>query len=722
MNEVKKIQLVILASYLLCLLGIGYVASRFRKTLQEYFLADRGLGAWVSGISSAASSESGWVTLGLVGMGYALGFSAVWIIPGILLGYVLNWYFIAPELRQVASDYSLLTIPDFLENRVQDQDRIVRIVAVGIIFLAMSVYVGAQFKAAGELFQATFFPEGSHHYYIAGVLIGAFITLLYTYIGGFRAVSWTDLFQGLLMFAGLVVFPVYLVMYHPSLGSVGNFVSTLQNQPVRAWAEVEVQHLQGDYSESTSFRVTDRVRVNRTLQGGLVVSDVGDKKKKSGAGNVARKLGPGFEVVQKRSPGSGEEGVEVQYVLRVKKERSDVNLWKVQEGNFVGFSARGTLVPPPSLERIRNLATPIELKRGVSYFLGRPGQPTIYRVRLTGTEQMNGQQNLVDPFGTSNDGGGTTNNQQSGPWIPVPSVLAFIIGFIGIGLGYPGMPHVHARFMATSNHQKIRQGRVISIIWGVGALYGALLAGMLGRVLISPADIQNQEHALLILANQQLSPYLSGLLIAVILAAIMSTADSMLIVASSAVSRDVYEKIIRPNASQAKLVWISKGTVLILGILAVIAAVVNTQLVFWFVLVAWAILGASFGPPVLLACGWSGLSRAGVLAGMITGSVSSVACFIMKGGYLKEVVFGQEIYELVPAFVLSFIATWLFSLLFPPSEQNGQEGDHPGGMSDYREEETEEMKWKEEQQEAQLSREEETDQDGEQDEDEELRL
>jgi len=210
------------AIYTLFVLGVGIYATKFTKTIEDFFLAGRRLGAWVTAISSVASSESGWVVLGLVGIAYKEGISAVWIAPGCLLGYMVNWYLLAFRLRRESKGLGALTVPDFLEAKANDSSHLVRIVAVAITFFCMMGYVGAQFNAAGKTFDAVFKIN-----YFNGVLLGAVITIVYTLLGGFRAVSWTDLLQGLMMVFGLIFLPVVAVIH---LGGLGNLFRGLAAQ------------------------------------------------------------------------------------------------------------------------------------------------------------------------------------------------------------------------------------------------------------------------------------------------------------------------------------------------------------------------------------------------------------------------------------------------------------------------------------------------------------
>lgn len=238
-----------------------------------------------------------------------------------------------------------------------------------------------------------------------------------------------------------------------------------------------------------------------------------------------------------------------------------------------------------------------------------------------------------------------------------------IIGFLGIGLGSPGQPHILVRYMSIDNPDRLRQSTVIGTIWNVVMAWGALFIGLLGRAVIP--NIQNlpdsnSEMIYLVLSSQYFGPVLYGLLIGGIFAAILSTADSQLLVVASTFVRDIYEKMIHParELKEANKLRLSRIVVLLSGLLAMVLAIAAKDLIFWLVLFAWSGLGASFGPAIILALYWKRISRIGILSGMITGSLVTVIWKL----YLKSCT---GIYELIPAFFFSLCMIVVFSLLFP---------------------------------------------------------
>ena len=196
------------AVYTLLIVGLGVYSSRFAKADDEdYFLAGRKLGPWMASLSASASGSSGWVTMGLVGLAFATGTRAYWLIPGVVFGVAFNWFVLAGRLRDRAAAVDAITIPDLLAFHFKERYPILRILSVIVILSAMFLYVAAQMAAAGKAFEASFETVN----YQWGVAIGVVIILAYTVIGGFRAACWTDYAQAIVMLGVLVGMPVWLL-------------------------------------------------------------------------------------------------------------------------------------------------------------------------------------------------------------------------------------------------------------------------------------------------------------------------------------------------------------------------------------------------------------------------------------------------------------------------------------------------------------------------------
>jgi sodium/proline symporter len=249
---------------------------------------------------------------------------------------------------------------------------------------------------------------------------------------------------------------------------------------------------------------------------------------------------------------------------------------------------------------------------------------------------------------------------------PFALSVGVIIGFLGIGLGSPGNPHIIVRYMSIADPDQLRTSAVVGTVWNVVMAWGALFIGLAGRVYFPDVAMlpdADAEQLYPLLAAQHLHPVAFGIVLASIFAAIMSTADSQLLVAASSVVRDFYEKILHRGEEipQKRLVLYSRIVVVLLVIAALVVGLLAEALVFWLVLFAWAGLGASFGPTSILALYWRGTTRAGVIAGLLTGTAIT---------FIWELTpwLSSRLYELIPAFIGGLLATLIVSRLTRPPE------------------------------------------------------
>ncbi|MEX2273694.1 MAG: sodium/proline symporter [Vicinamibacterales bacterium] len=193
----------ILAAYLGVLLAIGIWGSRGSGDVKGYYVAGKALPSWVIAFSSNSTGESAWLLLGLTGMGYMVGIHAFWIVLGEVLGVTLAWVFVARPFKAYTDRYDSVTVPDFLADRFRDRAHVLRLTSAIIILSMTAAYTAAQLTASGKAFNAFLGTD-----YTTGVLIGAAIVLFYTTVGGFKAVAYSDLLQGLLMFLCLLILPI----------------------------------------------------------------------------------------------------------------------------------------------------------------------------------------------------------------------------------------------------------------------------------------------------------------------------------------------------------------------------------------------------------------------------------------------------------------------------------------------------------------------------------
>ena len=204
--------------YILAMIGIGFAAWRYTNNLSDYILGGRSLGAFVTAMSAGASDMSGWLLMGLPGAMYFSGLSEAWIAIGLSLGAWFNWSVIAGRLRVYTElTNNSLTLPDYFSHRFEDNSRVLRIISALIILIFFTIYCASGMVAGARLFEETFGMS-----YNVSLWAGAAATIIYVFIGGFLAVSWTDTVQATLMIFALLLAPVMVI------NAVGGFDTSLQ--------------------------------------------------------------------------------------------------------------------------------------------------------------------------------------------------------------------------------------------------------------------------------------------------------------------------------------------------------------------------------------------------------------------------------------------------------------------------------------------------------------
>lgn len=237
--------------------------------------------------------------------------------------------------------------------------------------------------------------------------------------------------------------------------------------------------------------------------------------------------------------------------------------------------------------------------------------------------------------------------------------LVGIVSLLAWGLGYCGQPHILARFMAADSLAVIPQARRIGMTWMILCLAGAMATGFFGIAYFAQHPEQagpvaeNHERVFIALANVLFNPWIAGVLLSAILAAIMSTLSCQLLVCSSALTEDFYRGFLRPAAGERELVWVGRGMVLAVALLAIFLARDPDSRVLGLVSYAWAGFGAAFGPVVVFSLFWERMTRGGALAGMLVGAATVVLW--------KQT--GSALYEMVPGVIAASIAIVVASLL-----------------------------------------------------------
>ncbi|MGL4344655.1 MAG: sodium/proline symporter PutP [Cellulosilyticaceae bacterium] len=482
-------QLIILITFILyigLMIAIGGFFYKKTNNLSDYVLGGRGLGKWVTSLSAQASDMSGWLLMGLPGAAYIMGLSgSLWMALGLAIGTYLNWRIVAKRLRISTEKLGdSITLSSYLENRFEDRSKVLKIASSIFILVFFSLYTASGFVAGGKLFSSVFGLN-----YQTAVLIGSLVVVGYTFLGGFMAVCWTDLIQGLIMFVTILILPC------------------------------------------------------------IVLFEIG------GLGALTGQLDP------------------------------------------VLFNAFHIPYLAPA----------------------------------------NGPQNMT-------------------------MALVGIISSLAWGLGYFGQPHILTRFMAIRDPEEIKRSRQIAIVWVIFSLIGATCLGIIGNVAFPGLESSQSENIFIFLVDRYVPVFLSGILLSAILAAIMSTADSQLLVTASAVSEDLYRGIFKKTASDKELVWVGRITVLIVACIAAFIALKPDNSVLGLVSWAWAGFGASFGPVILLSLFWKKMTKQGAIAGMIMGGIVTLVWPSLQLIFPNVWVF--YIYEILPGFIMATLSIYFVSNLF----------------------------------------------------------
>ncbi len=256
--------------------------------------------------------------------------------------------------------------------------------------------------------------------------------------------------------------------------------------------------------------------------------------------------------------------------------------------------------------------------------------------------------------------------------------LLSIASCMAWGLGYFGMPQVLLRFMAIRDEKELTRSRRIATVWVVISLSVAVFIGIVGRALY-PTNLttaSDAESIFILLSGKLFPPLLAGFVMAGILAATISSSDSYLLIAASALAKNLYQGIARKNASDKQVMWVTRITLLVISLIAMVIAADEDSVIFTIVSFAWAGFGAVFGPLMLISLFWKRINRAGAIAGMLSGGIM---VFVWKLA-IRPLGGLWNIYELLPAFIISCIFIVVVSLLTaPPSAEVQAEFDEVAG-------------------------------------------
>lgn len=246
-------------------------------------------------------------------------------------------------------------------------------------------------------------------------------------------------------------------------------------------------------------------------------------------------------------------------------------------------------------------------------------------------------------------------------WIGILSLMAW-------GLGYFGQPHILVRFMSIRDENELDTAKAIGMGWMIVSILGSISVGFFGYVYVMAhgIDLNDGEKVFITLSQLLFNPWIAGFLLAAILAAIMSTVDSQLLVSSSVLTRDVYHTFIRPSAGNKELVWVGRATVLSIALIAWVISANPDSSVLSLVAYAWGGFGAAFGPLIILSLYSPSITKTGAIAGIIVGALTVIIWKELEGGWF-------DVYELLPGFLFSWIAIVVFSKFGSPTDSMRQQ-------------------------------------------------
>jgi sodium/proline symporter len=236
------------------------------------------------------------------------------------------------------------------------------------------------------------------------------------------------------------------------------------------------------------------------------------------------------------------------------------------------------------------------------------------------------------------------------------STIIGVISLLAWGLGYFGQPHIIVRFMGIKSTSEVPKARLIGMVWMILSLFGAVFVGFAGIAYFADSPLQNSETVFIMFSQVLFNPWVAGFLLAAILSAIMSTVDSQLIVASSALANDFYKSLFRKNASKKEEMIVGRIAVLGIAVIAIFLGYDPDSKVLELVSYAWAGFGAAFGPVIILSLFWKRMTKNGALSGIIVGALTVVIWGNLTGGIF-------DLYELAPGFILGVLAIIIVSLL-----------------------------------------------------------
>ena len=630
-------------AYAILMLIIGFYFFKTNKTSEDYFLGSRSMGPMVSALSAGASDMSGWLLMGLPGALYVSGFIESYIAIGLTIGATLNWIFVAKRLRIYTSVIgNSITIPDYFETRFNDDWHVLRLICAIVILIFFTFYISSGLVGGAKLFEATFGLDYSY-----ALTIGTLIIVVYTFFGGYKAVCWTDLIQGLLMMGALIV--VAIVM----LNNIGGLNEAYKYIKDSDESKIEIAAIQKNLNGSEEDLLKQLPALIESL-----------KNTKDTQFN-AMHVQDGINLISKlrNLTTSYERNQAINELMKIKENTQYDDASKII-GVLDSIDMKMLSNNAYLEETINSIIASLEEREEIQLVFGKITQSASQvasDIEIL-SKNPNAKKVLLGLLEDIKQNNIYIHNRLG--FFEGVSLLG-VISALAWGLGYFGQPHILVRFMSIRSIKEIPTATIIGISWMFISLIAACLIGLLGIAYINKFDLSlsDPEKIFIIMSQTLFNPWISGILLSAILAAIMSTASSQLLVSSSTIAEDFYRRIFKKDASEQNIMLISRLSVLAVSVVAFLISTDRNSSVLSIVSYAWAGFGASFGSVILFSLFWRRMTRMGAIAGMITGAVVVVA----YKNFLAN-AFNFPIYEIVPGFICASLAIIIVSLMQPVRE------------------------------------------------------
>ncbi len=614
--------LVVFLVYTLVVFGLAWIAhwaGSKKSFLGEYFLGSRSLGMLALALTFGATSASAGSFAGFPALIYAHGWVLALWISSYMIFPLCGMGLLGKRLNQIARQTGAITLPDVLRDRFESRG--LALLSTSLLALLLTVYLIPQFKLAALIMESLLggvpafqqmsqgllvltggsVPGGESPEYFLCLLLFAGLVIIYTALGGFKAVVWTDMLQGAVMVAGVLVM---LVLALNQVGGMSKAAEQLSQMEPPAVGSVAFQ-TDGQAIENGGLRVPadSWFSVADTLSGEVRL----------------------FRTNQTAVLTSGEQVSEPVAVVEIKTPEEKTQIMNTfSEGQ------------PPTL----------------------PGnlEPVMLEVKEYehGTNQAGVYMTAPGPSATDENG-----------FLPIGLAVSFFVFWALSGTGQPGNM---VRLMAFDNARTLKRA-IASLSVYFTLIYVPLVVIFVCARILAPGLDQSPDRIMPVMAFTLTGnagiPWLAGLIIAAPFAAAMSTVDSFMLMISSSVVRDIYQKEINPDAKMSRIKWMSYGCTVLIGILATLGAVRPPQFLQYVIVFSGGALAASFLAPVALGLYWPAFSKQGAIASMLAGFLVYLglylAGFFLYGGTSPVRLLGLDplIWGFAASLVLAVIATRL---------------------------------------------------------------